>query len=192
MNFVLNTPVNPGQCVTVDYNIGFHTDFGPNQTWNNSATLNEYWSLPAQSGQKYAPTSSAQFYMTNKVSVTPLSKTLVSPVSPAEATIGQEVVYRIAVPSTAVSAALDNVVVSDTLHGALEYVSATATLNGAPLTITTTQSGQTLTWTLGTDPGRPAGGDHADHPRGQQHQCQCRDEYHQYGFLYLYNFRLAR
>ncbi len=79
MIFVLNTPVNPGQCVTVDYNIGFHTDFGPNQIWNNSATLNEYWSLPAQSGQKYAPTGSSQFYMTNKVSVTPLAKARGSP-----------------------------------------------------------------------------------------------------------------
>ena len=81
MIFVLSTPVNPGQCVTIDYNIGFRTDFGPNQTWNNSATLNEYWSLPATSGQKYAPTGSSQFYMTNKVSVTPLSKTLVTPAS---------------------------------------------------------------------------------------------------------------
>ena len=152
MIFVLNTPVNPGQCATVDYNIGFHTDFGPNQTWNNSASLNEYWSLPAQSGQKYAPTGSSQFFMINKVSVTPLAKTLVSPASPAEATIGQEAVYRITVPGAAISAALDNVVVSDTLHGALEYVSATATLNGAPLTLTTTQSGQTLTLSLGSIP----------------------------------------
>ncbi len=152
MNLVLNKAVNPGQCVTVDYSIGFHTDFGPNQIWNNSATLNEYWSLPAQSGQKYAPMGSSQFYMTNKVSVTPLAKTLVSPVSPAEATIGQEAVYQITVPSVAISAALDNVVVSDTLHGALEYASATAILNGAPLTITTTQSGQALTLSLGAIP----------------------------------------
>jgi uncharacterized repeat protein (TIGR01451 family)/fimbrial isopeptide formation D2 family protein len=146
MSFGLNTPVTPGQCVTVDYNIGFHTDFGPNQTWNNTTTLDEYWSLPVSSGQKYAP-SSSQFYMTNQVSVTPLSKTLVSP---AEATVGEEVVYRIVVPGTAVSAALDNVVVNDTLHGALGYVSATATLNGAPLSITPTLSGQSLTWALGT------------------------------------------
>ncbi len=152
MIFVLNTPVNPGQCVTIDYNIGFHTDFGPNQAWNNSATLNEYWSLPAQSGQKYAPAGSSQFYMTNKVNITPLTKSLVSPLSPAEATIGQDAVYQITVPGTAISAALDNVVVSDILHNALAYVSATATLNGAPLSITTAQSGQALTLSLGSIP----------------------------------------
>ena len=152
MIFVLNTPVPPGQCATIDYNIGFHTDFGPNQTWSNSATLNEYWSLPAQAGQRYLPTGSSSFYMINKVEVTPLTKTLVSPVAPAEATIGEEAVYRITVPGVAVSASLDNVVLSDTLHPALAYVSASATLNGAALTLTTTQSGQNLSWALGTIP----------------------------------------
>ncbi len=73
MIFVLSTPVNPGQCVTVDYNIGFHTDFSPNQTWNNSATLNEYWSLPAN-GRIYASTATAQVWMTNPVIVQPLAK----------------------------------------------------------------------------------------------------------------------
>jgi len=149
MSFNLNRPIGPGQCVTVDYDIGFHTDFGPNQVWNNSATLDEYWSLPAQSGQRYVTTGSSQFYMTNPVSVTPLSKVLVSPV---EATIGEEALFEITVPSTAIGAALDNVLVSDTLHDALEYVSATATLDGAPLSVTPTQSGQTLTWALGTIP----------------------------------------
>jgi len=152
MNFVLTKPVNPGQCVTIDYSVGFHTDFGPNQVWNNSATLNEYWSLPAQSGQRYAPTGTASFHMTNKAEVTPLAKTLTAPVSPAEATIGQEAIYQITVPGTAISGALNNVVVSDTLHGALEFVGATATLNGAPLTLATTQSGQSLTWDLGAIP----------------------------------------
>jgi large repetitive protein len=150
--FVLNAPVAPGQCATVDYTAGFHTDFAPNQTWNNNASLSEYWSLPAQSGQKYVPAGSASFYMTNKVAVTPLSKTLVSPVSPAEATIGQDAVYRITVPGATMSGALDNVTVSDTLHGALEYVSASATLNGAPLTLTTSQAGQTVAWGLGSIP----------------------------------------
>ncbi|MEJ2393109.1 MAG: isopeptide-forming domain-containing fimbrial protein [Gammaproteobacteria bacterium] len=151
MNFVLNTPVNPGQCVTVDYNIGFHTDFGPIQTWNNSATLDEYWSLPAQSGQRYVPTGSSQFYMTNQVVVTPLAKVMDTPTS-GEATIGEDVVYKITVPGTPVSAELDNLVVNDTLPGALEYEGATATLNGAPLAISTTQSGQDLSWNIATIP----------------------------------------
>jgi fimbrial isopeptide formation D2 family protein/uncharacterized repeat protein (TIGR01451 family) len=147
MLFALNTPVNPGQCVTIDYNIGFHTDFGPNQTWKNSATLDEYWSLPAKSGQKYTPAGASQFFMSNQVIVQPLTKILTSA---PEATIGETVTYQITVPS--VSAALDNVVVSDTLHGALEYLAATVTLNGAPLAITPTQSAQTLTWNFGTIP----------------------------------------
>ena len=150
--FVLDAPVDPGECATVDYDIGFRTDFGPNQTWNSSVSLDEYWSLPAQSGQKYAPTGSASFHMTNKAEVTPLTKTLVSPVAPAEATIGEEAVYRITVPGAAISGALDNVVLSDTLHGALEYVSAAATLNGAPLALAATQSGRDLTWELGAIP----------------------------------------
>ena len=47
---------------------------------------------------------------------------------------------------------LGNVVVSDTLHAALGYVSATATLNVSAPPLTTPQSGQTLTWALGTIP----------------------------------------
>ena len=152
MLFVLNAPVAPGQCATVDYNVGFHTDFGPNQSWSNRATLDEYWSLPAQSGQKYVPTGSSSFYLINKVEVTPLKKALVSPLNPAEATIGEEAVYRITVPGVPVSAALDSVVVTDTLHGALSLVSSAASLNGAPLTVSPTQTGQTLTWSLGTIP----------------------------------------
>ncbi len=76
MTFVLSTPVNPGQCVTIDYNIGFYTDFGSNQTWNNSVTLAEYWSLPLQSGQKYGALGPAIFTMTNSATISQPSKTL--------------------------------------------------------------------------------------------------------------------
>jgi fimbrial isopeptide formation D2 family protein len=54
-----------------------------------------------------------------------------------EATIGDDVVYQITVPLAPVNTALDNVVVSDTLHGALEYVGASAVDgNGAPVPLT--------------------------------------------------------
>jgi fimbrial isopeptide formation D2 family protein/uncharacterized repeat protein (TIGR01451 family) len=149
MIFVLNTPVNPGQCVTVDYNIGFYTDFGPNQTWNNSATLNEYWSLPALSGQRYAPTGSSQFYMTNMMTVTPLTKTLVSPASPAEATIGETVTYQITVPGTPVNASLSNVIITDSLNSVLTYVTATV---AAPFTLTDTTAGQNVSLTIAQIP----------------------------------------
>lgn len=120
MTFVLNTPVNPGQCAVIDYDIGFHTDVAPNQLWNNSVSTSEYWSLPAASGQQYPAVGPAEFWMTN-ASTDPLPlKSLLSPVS--EATIGEAVVYRITIP--AINAARTNVVVTDTLPAALVYDSA--------------------------------------------------------------------
>jgi uncharacterized repeat protein (TIGR01451 family)/fimbrial isopeptide formation D2 family protein len=71
--------------------------------------------------------------MTNLASGYQLLKTLGSA---TQATIGDEVVYTLRVPAVAVNVALNNVVVSDTLHAALEYVGATATLNGGPLALT--------------------------------------------------------
>jgi len=130
----LITGVNPGQCVTVNYDIGFYTDFGPNQSWNNSVTVDEYWSLPLQSGQLYTPLGPAIFTMTNVATIEPASKVMLSPVS-AEATVGEEVLYRIAVPSVAANAALYDVVISDALHPSLEYVSATE-VSGTGLVMT--------------------------------------------------------
>ncbi len=150
MNFMLTTPVNPGQCVTVDYNIGFHTDLTSQTSWSNAARLLQYGSLPAN-GRIYNSSDMAQVWMTNVVSGLSLVKRVTSPAS-GEVTIGETMTYQIAVPGIPANAALVNVVVSDTLHGALEYLNATATLNGAPLAITTTQSGQTLTWAFGTIP----------------------------------------
>jgi uncharacterized repeat protein (TIGR01451 family)/fimbrial isopeptide formation D2 family protein len=133
MRIELSAPVEPGQCVTVDYDIGFRTDIAPNQTWSNQARLPEYRSLPEQ-GRLYASVDMAQVWMTNVARFQPLSKTLVSP---AEATIGEEVVYEITVPAEPVNAALDDVVVTDTLHGALAYVEATAVdRNGNPVALT--------------------------------------------------------
>ncbi|MDW7710663.1 MAG: isopeptide-forming domain-containing fimbrial protein [Deferrisomatales bacterium] len=151
-----DVPVDPGQCVTVDYELGFRTDLDSQTIWSNQARLHEYWSLPTD-GRLYAPVGPAQVWMTNVVRHQPLAKTLVSPAAPApgtpaEATIGEEVDYQILVPAAPVNASMDGVVVTDTLHGALEYVGSAATLNGAPLAVTPTQSGQTLGWTLGTIP----------------------------------------
>ena len=148
MTFVLNTPVNPGQCATIDYSIGFYTDFGPNQTWTNNVTLDEYWSLqvPTTTGQMYGPLSPTSFTMTNSTTITSPVKTLFSPAS-NEATIGQEVIYRIAVPGTPTNGAIYNVVISDTLNAALQYVSASdVSGNGFALTDTSVAPSQvTLT-----------------------------------------------
>jgi fimbrial isopeptide formation D2 family protein/uncharacterized repeat protein (TIGR01451 family) len=148
MIFVLNTPVNPGQCATIDYNIGFYTDFGPNQTWTNNVTLDEYWSLqvPTTTGQMYGPLVPTSFTMTNSTTITSPIKTLFSPAS-NEATIGQEVIYRIAVPGTPTNGAIYNVVITDTLNAALAYVSASdVSGNGFALTDTSVAPSQvTLT-----------------------------------------------
>jgi uncharacterized repeat protein (TIGR01451 family)/fimbrial isopeptide formation D2 family protein len=130
-----SAPVNPGECLTVDYNIGFHTDLTVSTSWSNQAGLPEYWSLPlSQTGRLYTSTSVAEVWMTNIVNDEQLLKSLVSPV---EATIGDDVVYQITVPVVPLNTALDNVVVTDTLHGALAYVGASAVDgNGAPVVLT--------------------------------------------------------
>lgn len=151
MEFRLNAPVNPGQCVTIDYDIGFHTDFGRNQTWDNSVTVNEYWSLPSQSGQRYAPDLSAAFTMTNTATIEPPVKTVVAPAS-GEATIGQEVTYEIRVPGTAANAALHDVVVSDTLHASLEFMGAGLTLNGTTTALTNIGTEPTVRLAIGQIP----------------------------------------
>lgn len=127
-----SAPVAQGACVTVDYNLGFHTDVTSSTTWSNQAQVAAYRSLPAGGGRLYAAGAAAQVWMTNLASPAQLLKTLKSA---AEATIGDDVAYEIRVPATAQNIALTNVVVSDTLHGALEYVSASATLGGAPLAL---------------------------------------------------------
>jgi len=75
MQFELLVAIDPTQCVTLDYEMGFYTDFPSTQTWSNSVTVDEYWSLPASSGQLYSPVGPAQFFMTNIVGVRPMSKT---------------------------------------------------------------------------------------------------------------------
>ena len=134
LSIVLSTPVNPGQCVQVDYDIGFYTDFGPNQTWNNSATIDEYWSLPASSGQDYTPVGPANFVMTNTGTIDPPTKTVSSPLS-GEMTVSEEVVYLITIPGTIPNAALYDLVITDTLNSNLEYISATD-ISGNAFTIT--------------------------------------------------------
>jgi len=140
MRFALqdSAPVNPGECVTVDYNIGFHTDITTSTTWSNEARVAEYRSLPlAEPGRLYAPSSPAQVWMTNLVSGDQLLKTLISP---AEATIGNEVVYQIKVPAVPMNAALDSVAVTDSLNPALEYVGASAVDSGGAAIVLTDNS----------------------------------------------------
>ena len=151
MTVVLNTPVNPGQCATVNYTIGFHADVAPNSTWNNSATLKEYWSLPLATGQMYGPLGPSQFYMTNLATIVAPTKTVVTPTT-GEITIGELVTYQITVPGAPVNATLNDVIVSDTLDPSIVFVDSTVVLNGAATAIVAVQSGQDLSWTLPSIP----------------------------------------
>jgi uncharacterized repeat protein (TIGR01451 family)/fimbrial isopeptide formation D2 family protein len=128
-----SAPIAPGACVTVDYAIGFHTDTPASSTWSNQARVDGYFSLPAGQGRTYAAGAAAQVWMTNLAGAAQLLKTLQSA---SEATIGDELTWQIRVPATPMNIALNNVVVSDTLHAALAYTGATATLGGAPLVLT--------------------------------------------------------
>jgi len=146
----LVTPVNPGQCVTVNYDIGFYTDFGPNQSWNNSVTVDEYWSLPSQTGQQYSASAPTTFSMSNIATIGLPAKTMISPAS-AEATVGEQVVYHMTVPATPVNAALYDVLISDTLDTSLEIISAND-ISGNALSITNNTVGNNLSLTIAQIP----------------------------------------
>lgn len=139
MQFDLTTAVNPAQCVRIDYDIDIYNDFPVNTTWDNSVTLNEYWSLPAKAGQKYAALGPTTFSMTNNDPFVPPAKVMLSPASD-EATVGETVVYQISLPAS--NGARHDVVISDDLHPSLEYISATEVSgNGFTLVDTTTLPG---------------------------------------------------
>ncbi|MCW8987387.1 MAG: isopeptide-forming domain-containing fimbrial protein [Gammaproteobacteria bacterium] len=139
MQFDLTTAVDPAQCVRIDYDIGIYNDFPVNTTWDNTVTVNEYWSLPAKAGQQYAALGPTTFSMTNNDPFVPPAKVMLSPVSD-EATVGETVVYQITLPAS--NGARHDVVVSDDLHSSLEFVSATEVSgNGFTLVDTTTLPG---------------------------------------------------
>jgi uncharacterized repeat protein (TIGR01451 family)/fimbrial isopeptide formation D2 family protein len=127
-----SAPVAPGACVIVDYAIGFHTDTTSSSTWSNQARVDGYFSLPGGQGRAYAAGAGAQVWMTNLAGAAQLLKTLQSA---SEATVGDEITWQVRVPATPMNIALSNVVVSDTLHAALVYTGASATLGGAPLAL---------------------------------------------------------
>ena len=138
MVFVFTTPLNPNACVDIDFDVAFYNDFAVNQVWDNRVDVDEYWSLPLMSGQQYPVVSTpllppATFSMNNTAAVQPPVKVLQSPIS-AEATIGEEIIYRITVPGAPMPGALNNVVITDIMDPSLIFVSATD-VSGNGLTI---------------------------------------------------------
>ncbi|GAB3099385.1 SdrD B-like domain-containing protein [Pseudomaricurvus hydrocarbonicus] len=150
MTFDLLEPLAPGQCVTVNYDIGFYADVLSNQYWVNSVAATDYWSLPTPTsvGEQYALAAPAEFWMSNAGSDPLPVKTLVSPL--AEVAVGETVTYEIEIP--AVSALRNAVVITDTLPSALSYDSASATVAGAPAALTDNTSGQDVNLTLAQIP----------------------------------------
>ena len=125
-----------GDTLRVVYRVLADGNLGEGLSLTNQATVNRYYSFddeaPPSSGgvtgvrEVYGPTNTAS---TTLVTGPLPSKTLLSPAAP-EATIGQEVVYRITVPGTVSANALYDVVITDPLDATLEYVSATVTGGG--------------------------------------------------------------
>lgn len=149
LSVVLSTPVDPGQCAIIDYSVGFHDDVSTTTAWSNDAGLTDYWSLPANAGQHYTDTARDQLWMRNAANPLPPVKAL----SPAltEAGIGQTVTYTVTLPADNVIR--NNVVVTDTLPLELAYDSATASIGGgAPVALTNTGTGQSVSLALGTLP----------------------------------------
>lgn len=136
MLFSLTTPVVPGQCLYIDYDIGFQSDVGGGETWPNTFTINQHASLPDSGGRQYAALpEAAPFIMTTaEADAAPLLKELVTP-EDGTATIGELVRYRITIPQEPIAtSSLTGVVVTDSLDGLgdiMEFES--ATLNGEPI-----------------------------------------------------------
>lgn len=150
MVFELLAPVNPGQCATVEYSIGFVDTTPANSLWVNSVTAANYWSLPAANGEEYAAVGPDEFWMTNaSIDAVPV-KALVSPAS--EATIGEVVTYTITVAAS--NAARPAMVITDTLSDALVYDPAgtTVTVGGNPVVPTDNTAGQAISLAIGDVP----------------------------------------
>jgi uncharacterized repeat protein (TIGR01451 family)/fimbrial isopeptide formation D2 family protein len=127
--------IPPGDTLRVVYNVLTDAGLGQGLALTNQATVNRYYSFDDEAvptlgtitgvREIYGPTNTAS---TTLVTSPLPAKTLISPAAP-EATIGQEVVYRITVPGTVSENTLYDVVITDPLDPNLEYLSAAVTGN---------------------------------------------------------------
>ncbi|MCK0154167.1 isopeptide-forming domain-containing fimbrial protein [Alcanivorax sp. S6407] len=149
-------PVDPDVCVTVSYNVGFYTDVTTTTPWSNSATLDNYWSLPTSSGQQYAGTTPAEVWMVN-ASNPQVPVKVITGQADGEVVIGEQVTYTITIPADNI--VRNNVVVTDTLADALVYDPAlvTVTVGGVGAAFTDNTAGQAVSLAI-TNP-VPAGQD---------------------------------
>ncbi len=124
----INTPLLPGQCVVVQFDID-NQIVGVNQSWDNSFQVTEYHSLHtadanAAEREDYVTLIGPVLFNMNTVApIYPPTKTLLSPLAPAEATIGQLVTYQVLVPNATMTGALFDLTLTDTMSSSLTYVS---------------------------------------------------------------------
>jgi len=138
MHFTFLVPIEAGACLDINYEIGFYTDIGGGENWINTFIANEFWSLPAKSGEQYAPVPLGTPYPMGTIAttVTAPQKTLQSA---ATAAVGEEVVYRIQVPGSATTSAIYDVEITDVLDPSLELIQLQE-INGRAFTDNTTNN----------------------------------------------------
>jgi uncharacterized repeat protein (TIGR01451 family)/fimbrial isopeptide formation D2 family protein len=122
--------IPPDDTLRVVYSLLADATLGGGLTLTNQATVNLYYSFDDEavptlgdvSGVReiYGPTNTATATLVTGASP---AKILVSPATP-EATIGEEVVYRITVPGTLSTNAIYDVVITDPIDSNLDYISA--------------------------------------------------------------------
>lgn len=153
----LNKAVNPGQCVYVDFYIGFD-NVAPIHAWNNTVNLSPYWSLPGAvptlSGQEYAGLGPVNFGMNNVATLPTPTKTVQSSTGTVagEVAIGDELVYRITLPGSSVPGTLFDVKLSDALNSSLVFVSATKTVSGVTTSVSNSGTASSVLLDLGDVP----------------------------------------
>ncbi|WP_193161518.1 isopeptide-forming domain-containing fimbrial protein [Microbulbifer hainanensis] len=146
MVFAISSGIPAGACFDITYEIGFHTDIGGGESWVNTFSVDDYWSLPAESGQQYSPVALPSPYPmgTAATSVTAPQKTLLSG---STAAVGDEVTYRIQVPGSATTSAIYDVAVEDVLDPSLELIDVQET-SGNGLAVTDNSSGNDLSFAV--------------------------------------------
>lgn len=160
---VLAETGQPGDCLSIEYNVGLHTDIPSGHTWYNSFHPSSYASLEDEGvvnrrlyGTDVAPQCSAGLpncfeLLTPVAEAGPLTLALESP-DDGLAPIGEPVSYRIRVPGNPItSSTLADVEVENVLVGLGTLVQIdTVTVNGTAAT--PAQNGETLTFDIGDIP----------------------------------------
>lgn len=116
----------PNNCVVIQYSVDVDADVGPNQSFNNSFSVADYFSKDNSEGgvrRDFAASGAvSQTLGTSNEIPTQLSKSIDGAIT--EATIGQSITYTLTIPGTGtISSSLRDLEIVDTLSGDVEFVS---------------------------------------------------------------------